>query len=85
MIPKELTLLNLAKELERYKRTLVSFVEKPNITPRKDKDTRRCISPRDMKRYACRFNMEPNGTSTNIFAKFGIDPIYKRQDVSLMR
>ena len=38
-----LTLLDLAKELGRDKRTLVSFVEKPDTAPRKDKGTRRSI------------------------------------------
>ena len=48
MIAKGLTFLNLAKGLERYKRTLVYLVEKPYTTPRKDKDTKRYISSRDM-------------------------------------
>ena len=47
-LPKVLTLLNLAKGLERYKRTLVYLVEKPYTTPRKDKNTKRYISSRDM-------------------------------------
>ena len=44
-----LFLLNLAKELGRDKRTLESFIKKPDTTPRKDKGTKRNISPRDMR------------------------------------
>ena len=40
-----LVLLDLAKELGRNKRALVSYVEKQNTTPRKDKDTRSDIFP----------------------------------------
>ena len=39
-IAEGLTLLDLAKELGRDKRTLDSFMENPNVTPRKDKGTR---------------------------------------------
>ena len=42
------THLNLDMENERYKKILF-FVEKPNTTPRKDKDTIRCLSPSDMR------------------------------------
>ena len=67
-----LTLFDLAKELDRDKRTLASFVEKPNATPRKDKGTRRNISPRDMRKIRRQINKEPNDTSSSIFAKAGI-------------
>ena len=42
------TLLDLAKELGRDKRTLEAFIKKPDTKLRKDKGTRRNISPRDM-------------------------------------
>ncbi|XP_076048296.1 uncharacterized protein LOC143029529 [Oratosquilla oratoria] len=79
-----LTLLDLAKELGRDKRTLASFVEKPSTTPRKDKGTRRSISPRDMRKIRRQVNREPNGTSASIFAKAGVDPMSRKTRCSVL-
>ena len=79
-----LTLFDLAKELDRDKRTLASFVEKPNATPRKDKGTRRNISPRDMRKIRRQINKEPNGTSSSIFAKAGIAAMSRKTRCSVL-
>ena len=68
-LAEEQTILDLAKKLWMDKRTLVSFVEKPNKTPRKDKGTRKCISSRDMQKICKQVNREPNSTSATIFAE----------------
>ena len=62
-----LMLLELAKELQRDKRTLVSIVIKPTTNPRKDKGSRRSITGRYMRRIWRQIVKQPNGTSTSIF------------------
>lgn len=79
-----LTLQDLTKELGRDKRTLVSFVEKPAIAPRKDKGTRRSISPRDMRKIRRQIIREPNATSASIFAKAGIAPVGRKTRCSVL-
>ena len=75
---------DLAKELGRDKRTLVSFVEKPNTAPRKDKGTRRSITPRDMRKIRRQIIREPNGTSASIFAKAGVVPMSRKTRCSVL-
>jgi len=66
-----LSVLDLAKELGRDRRTVESYVKSPNIKERKDKGKRRKISLRDKRQIHRQLIREPNGTSASIFQKAG--------------
>ena len=70
-------LLDLAKELGRDKRTLVSFVENPDTKSGRDKGTRRSLSSRDLRKIHLQVIRQPNDTSASIFSKAGIGPKIK--------
>ena len=65
------SVLDLAKELGRDRRTVESYVKSPNTKARKDKGKRRKISPRDKRKIHRQLIREPNGTSASIFQNAG--------------
>ncbi|MEM9078998.1 MAG: transposase [Bacteroidota bacterium] len=67
-----LCVLDLAKELGRDRRTVESYVKRPNIEARKDKGKRRQISARDKRKLRRQLFREPNDTSASIFQKAGV-------------
>lgn len=79
-----LTILQLSEELGRDKRTVASFVEKPKISPRKDKGKRKVISPRDMRKISKEVNKDPNDTSRSIFIKAGVAAMSRKTRCSIL-
>ena len=72
------SLVDLAKELGRDRRTLSSFVKNPNTKSIKDKDSRRKLSSRDLRKIRRQVMKQSCNTSAAIFDKAGV-PSVSRQ------
>ena len=67
-----LSVLDLAKELGRDRRTVESYVKSPNTKARQDKEKRRKISPRNKRKIHRQQIRELNGTRASIFHNAGL-------------
>ena len=62
----------ISKKLGRDRRTLIKFISGVTKTPRKDKNTQKSISPREMRKIERELVKSPFETSKNIFEKAGV-------------
>ena len=79
------SLVDLAKELGRDRRTLSSFVKNPNTKSRKDKDLRRKLSPRDLRKIRRQVMKQPCNTSAAIFDKAGVPSVSRQTRCNVLK
>lgn len=80
-----LSLLEIAKEMGRDKRTLMSFVKNPSTKQRKDKGTRRGVSKRDIRQIGRQLKKSPGCTSSTIFRRAGVAPLSRSTRCRILR